>query len=191
MPKAKEKVPNHLKAQEGKVRTNADGKSAGPLHPKAEETDVDDEFERPTMSFESYLSYDQPRKKKKKVVKTSSTALGEKGLKKKDSKSTSKNLNSAQKLPKVNENKSEKLQPAGAEPTRPRKVPTDVLPALPDIPLPAIHANYRPLPSLELIPSFQPKRKAFSSPQEEEEGKEGGHFPQISSGPTDPLSTHH
>lgn len=169
LPKAKEKVPNHLKAQEGKVRTNADGKSAGPLHPKAEETDVDDEFERPTMSFESYLSYDQPRKKKKKVVKTSSTALGEKGLKKKDSKSTSKNLNSAQKLPKVNENKSEKLQPAGAEPTRPRKVPTDVLPALPDIPLPAIHANYRPLPSLELIPSFQPKRKAFSSPQEEEE----------------------
>jgi hypothetical protein len=39
------------------------------------------------------------------------------------------------------------------------QVPTDVLPALPDIPLPAIHANYRPLPSLELIPSFQPKRK--------------------------------
>ncbi|XP_052033726.1 elongin-A [Apodemus sylvaticus] len=166
LPKAKDKVPNSLK--EGKVRTNSDRKSPG-LLPKVEETDVDDEFEQPTMSFESYLSYDQPRKKKKKVVKTSSSALGEKGLKKKDPKSTSKNLNSAQKSPKVNENKSEKLQPAGAEPPRPRKVPADVLPALPDIPLPAIQANYRPLPSLESIPSFQPKRKAFSSPQEEEE----------------------
>uniref|UniRef100_F7FK45 Elongin-A n=1 Tax=Rattus norvegicus TaxID=10116 RepID=F7FK45_RAT len=168
LPRAKDKVPNNLKAQEGKVRTNSDRKSPGSL-PKVEEMDMDDEFEQPTMSFESYLSYDQPRKKKKKVVKTSGTALGEKGLKKKDSKSTSKNLNSAQKLPKVNENKSDKLQPAGAEPTRPRKVPTDVLPALPDIPLPAIQTNYRPLPSLELISSFQPKRKAFSSPQEEEE----------------------
>ncbi|XP_076421523.1 elongin-A isoform X3 [Peromyscus maniculatus bairdii] len=166
LPKAKEKVPNNLK--EGKGRTNLDRKSPASL-PKVEEPDVDDEFEQPTMSFESYLSYDQPRKKKKKVVKASATAPGEKGLKKKDSKSISKNLNSVQKLPKVNENKSEKVQPAGAEPTRPRKVPTDALPVLPDIPLPAIQSNYRPLPSLDLISSFQPKRKAFSSPQEEEE----------------------
>ncbi|KAL6033945.1 hypothetical protein STEG23_025282 [Scotinomys teguina] len=168
VPKAKEKVPNNLKAQEGKGRTNSDRKSPASL-PKVEEPDVDDEFEQPTMSFESYLSYDQPRKKKKKVVKASATAPGEKGLKKKDSKSISKNLNSVQKLPKVNENKSEKLPPAAAEPTRPRKVPPDVLPVLPDIPLPAIQSNYRPLPSLDLISSFQPKRKAFSSPQEEEE----------------------
>lgn len=169
LPKVKEKVPNSLKAQEGKGRTNSDRKSAASL-PKVEEADMDDEFEQPTMSFESYLSYDQPRKKKKKVVKAAAiAAVGEKGLKKKDSKSTSKNLNSVQKLPKVNENKSEKLEPAGAEPTRPRKVPTDVLPALPDIPLPTIQTNYRPLPSLELISSFQPKRRAFSSPQEEEE----------------------
>lgn len=168
LPKAKEKVSNSLKAQEGKVKTNSDRKLLGSL-PKVEETDVDDEFEQPTMSFESYLSYDQPRKKKKKAVKASAAALGEKGLKKKDSKSTSKNLNSVQKLPKVNENKSEKLPPAGVDPARPRKVPTDVLPVLPDIPLPMIQTNYRPLPSLELISSFQPKRKAFSSPQEEEE----------------------
>nr|XP_042128558.1 elongin-A [Peromyscus maniculatus bairdii] len=148
LPKAKEKVPNNLK--EGKGRTNLDRKSPASL-PKVEEPDVDDEFEQPTMSFESYLSYDQPRKKKKKVVKASATAPGEKGLKKKDSKSISKNLNSVQKLPKVNENKSEKVQPAGAEPTRPRKVPTDALPVLPDIPLPAIQSNYRPLPSLDLF----------------------------------------
>ncbi|XP_039330488.1 elongin-A [Saimiri boliviensis] len=167
LPKVKEKGSNNLKTQEGKAKTNSDRKSLGSL-PKVEETDMEDEFEQPTMSFESYLSYDQPRKKKKKIVKTSATALGEKGLKKNDSKSTSKNLDSVQKLPKVNKTKSEKVQPAGADSVKQRKVP-DVLPVLPDLPLPAIQANYRPLPSLELISSFQPKRKAFSSPQEEEE----------------------
>ncbi|KAF7467301.1 elongin-A [Marmota monax] len=169
LPRTKEKVSNNIKAQEGKVKTsNLDRKSLGSL-PKVEEADVEDEFEQPTMSFESYLSYDQPRKKKKKIVKTPATALGDKRLKKSDSKSTSKNLNSVQKLPKVNESRSEKLQLAGADSTRLRKVPTDALPVLPDLPLPTIQGNYRPLPSLELMPSFQPKRKAFSSPQEEEE----------------------
>uniref|UniRef100_A0A8C2YP92 Elongin-A n=2 Tax=Chinchilla lanigera TaxID=34839 RepID=A0A8C2YP92_CHILA len=166
--KTREKVSNNLKAQEGKVKTShSDRKSPGSL-PKVEETDMDDEFEQPTMSFESYLSYDQPRKKKKKVVKTSATAPGEKGLKKSSSKSTSKNLDSVQKLPKVNENKSEKPQPTGADSTRLRKVPTEALPVLPDLPLSTIQANYRPLPSLEFMPSSQPKRKAFSSLQEEE-----------------------
>ncbi|XP_045714539.1 elongin-A isoform X1 [Phyllostomus hastatus] len=167
-PKAKEKVSNNLKTQEGKVKTHSNRKPAASL-PKGEEADVDDEFEQPTMSFESYLSYDQPRKKKKKVVKTSATTVGEKGLKKSDSKSTSKNSDPVQKLPKVNENKSEKLQPARADAAKPRKVPPEALPVLPDLPLPMIQANYRPLPSLELVSSFQPKRKAHSSPQEEDE----------------------
>ncbi|XP_058918142.1 elongin-A isoform X2 [Kogia breviceps] len=169
LPKAKEKVSNNLKTQEGKVKpSHSDRKSVGSFL-KAEEADVDDEFEQPTMSFESYLSYDQPRKKKKKIVKTSTTTPGEKGFKKNDSKSTSKNLDSVQKLPKVNENKSEKLLPAGSHSAKLKKVPSDVLPVLPDLPLPVIQANYRPLPSLELMSAFQPKRKALSSPQEEEE----------------------
>ncbi|XP_040501488.1 elongin-A [Ursus maritimus] len=169
LPKVKDRVSNNLKTSEGKVKTShSDRKSVGSL-PKAEDADMDDEFEQPTMSFESYLSYDQPRKKKKKIVKTSATTLGEKGLKKNDSKSTSKNLDSVQKLPKVNENKSEKLQPAGADSAKLKKVPTDALPVLPDLPLPMIQANYRPLPTLELMSSFPPKRKALSSPQEEEE----------------------
>ncbi|XP_077006941.1 elongin-A [Tamandua tetradactyla] len=169
LPKVKEKVSNNVKTQDGKLKTsNLDRKSVGSLS-KVEEADMDDEFEQPTMSFESYLSYDQPRKKKKKIVKTSAKALGEKGPKKIDSKSTSKNLDLVQKLPKVNESKSEKLQPSGADSAKLKKVPTDLLPVLPDLPLPMIQANYRPLPSLESIVSFQPKRKALSSPQEEEE----------------------
>ncbi|XP_058160112.1 elongin-A isoform X1 [Dasypus novemcinctus] len=168
LPKVKEKVSSTLKTQEGKQKTsNLDRKSVGPL-PKVEDADMDDEFEQPTMSFESYLSYDQPRKKKKKIVKTSVTPLGEKGPKKTDSKSTSKTLDLVQKLPKVNESKSEKLQLPGADSAKLKKVPTDSLPVLPDLPLPMIQANYRPLPSLESIASFQPKRKV-SSPQEEEE----------------------
>ncbi|XP_006862371.1 PREDICTED: transcription elongation factor B polypeptide 3 [Chrysochloris asiatica] len=169
LPKVKEKVPNNLKTQEGKLKTpNLDKKSVGSL-PKVDEADMDDEFEQPTMSFESYLSYDQPRKKKKKIVKTSTTALGGKGLKKSDSKSTSKNLDSVKKLPKVNENKTEKLRQSGADSAKLKKIPSDVLPVLPDLPLPTIQANYRPLPSLEFMSSLQPKRKVLSSPQEEEE----------------------
>uniref|UniRef100_A0A673TF20 Elongin-A n=1 Tax=Suricata suricatta TaxID=37032 RepID=A0A673TF20_SURSU len=169
LPKVKERVSNNLKTPEGKGRTShSDRKSLGSLA-KVEEADVDDEFEQPTMSFESYLSYDQPRKKKKKIVKASTTTLGEKGLKKNDSKSTNKNLDSVQKLPKVNENKSEKLQAAGADSAKLKKVPAGALPVLPDLPLPMIQANYRPFCTLELLSSFPPKRKALSSPQEEEE----------------------
>uniref|UniRef100_A0A8C5KSW3 Transcription elongation factor B polypeptide 3-like n=1 Tax=Jaculus jaculus TaxID=51337 RepID=A0A8C5KSW3_JACJA len=172
LPRAKEKLSNNLKTQEGKGKVNSDRKSLGSL-PKVEETNTEDEFEQPTMSFELYPSYDQPRKKKKKVVKTSATALGEKGLKKTDSNSTGKNLDSVQKLPKMSENKSEKLRPTGADPARPRKGLPDVLPVLPDVPLPAVQGNCHPLPSLELMPSFQPERKAFSSPQKEEAGFTG------------------
>lgn len=122
LPKVKERGSNNLKTSDGKVKTShSDRKSVGSL-PKVEEADMDDEFEQPTMSFESYLSYDQPRKKKKKIVKASATTLGEKGLKKTDSKSTNKNLDSVQKLPKVNENKSERLQPAGADSAKLKKV---------------------------------------------------------------------
>ncbi|XP_039088207.1 elongin-A [Hyaena hyaena] len=167
LPKVKERVSNNLKTPEGKVKTSRSDKK--PSLAKVEEADGDDEFEQPTMSFESYLSYDQPRKKKKKIVKASTTTPGEKGLKKNDSKSTNKNSDSIQKLPKVNENKSEKLQAAGADSAKLKKVPTDALPVLPDLPLPMIQANYRPLPTLELMSSFAPKRKALSSPQEEEE----------------------
>lgn len=120
--KAKEKVSNNLKTQDRKMKTpHSDRKSVGSL-PKVEEADMDDEFEQPTMSFESYLSYDQPRKKKKKIVKTSAATIGEKGLKKNDPKLTSKTLDLVQKSSKVTENKSEKLQPAGADSAKPRKV---------------------------------------------------------------------
>ncbi|KAM9061538.1 elongin-A-like [Sarcophilus harrisii] len=136
----------------------------------AGDTDVDDDYEQPTMSFESYLTYDQPQRKKKKVVKTTTGVRAEKSHSKQNgSKAEHKNSNNAiQKLPKMNESKAEK-QLSGTSSAKLKKVSTDVTPTLPDIPLPTIQANCCPLPSPELIPSFQPKRKAVSSPHEEEE----------------------
>ncbi|XP_070486430.1 elongin-A2 [Equus przewalskii] len=168
LPKVKEKVSSNLKTQDGKVKTShLDRKPVG-SPAEVEEADMDDEFQPPTGSFESYLNYDQPPKKKKKTMKTSATGLKEKGPEKKDSKSTSENLNSVQELPKVNEN-SEKLQPPGADGAELKKVPTDAFPVLPDLPLPSIQASCRALPAFEWMPSFQPKPKALSSPKEEEE----------------------
>ncbi|XP_051838285.1 elongin-A-like [Antechinus flavipes] len=170
-PKPKEKGgSDSLKTWEGKSKaSNSDRKP--PSHfPGAEEIDVDDDYEQPTMSFESYLNYDQPQRKKKKVVKTTTGVRAEKSHSKQNgSKADHKNSNNAiQKLPKMNESKAEK-QHSGTSPAKLKKVSTDVTPTLPDIHLPTIQANFQPLPSPELIPSFQPKRKAVSSPHEEEE----------------------
>ncbi|XP_043854076.1 elongin-A isoform X1 [Dromiciops gliroides] len=169
-PKPREKGgPNSLKAPEGKSKSSNSDKSPSSRLPGSGETDVDDDFEQPTMSFESYLSYDQPQKKKKKGLKTTTGTRAEKSHSKQNgSKVGHKNSNNAvQKLPKMSESKAEK-QHSGASSTKLKRVSTDVIPTLPDIPLPTIQANYRPLPSLEMIPSFQPKRKV-SSPHEEEE----------------------
>ncbi|XP_074074243.1 elongin-A isoform X1 [Macrotis lagotis] len=169
-PKTKEKGgSNSLKTREGKSKASNSDRKPSSHFSGAGETDVDDDYEQPTMSFESYLSYDQPQRKKKKVVKTTTGVRSEKSHSKQNgSKADHKNSNNTvQKLPKMSENKAEK-QHSGASSTKLKKLSTDVTPTLPDIPLPTIQANYRPLPSLELMPSFQPKRKV-SSPHEEEE----------------------
>lgn len=46
-------------------------KAAGFLPASSGDGDTEDEYEQPTRSFESYLSYDQPQKKRKKVAKAS------------------------------------------------------------------------------------------------------------------------
>uniref|UniRef100_A0A671F3K2 Elongin-A n=1 Tax=Rhinolophus ferrumequinum TaxID=59479 RepID=A0A671F3K2_RHIFE len=167
LPEGQEKVADNLQTQEGKVKTShRDGTPAGSL-PDTEEAEMEEEFEPPTMPFEAYLTYDQPpRKKKKKIVKISSTALEGKGLKKKDSKSASENLDSVQELPKVNANKSEKPQLSGAHGAKLKKVPADASSVLPDLWLPRVQPGYRPLPAFELMSSSQLKQRA----EEEEAG---------------------
>ncbi|NXA73011.1 ELOA1 protein, partial [Thryothorus ludovicianus] len=161
-----------LKSSEGKRKiSDVDKKSVG-FSSNSGEGEAEDEFEQPTMSFESYLSYDQPQKKKKKVVKPSAGSAGDKDRghsKQNGSKASTNSSSSSQKSPshkKTSEKKAEKKTP---EPPKPKRVRFDAVPTLPDIPLPPIQANYRPLPSIESITCSQTKRKAVSSPVEESE----------------------
>ncbi|XP_025953953.1 elongin-A isoform X1 [Dromaius novaehollandiae] len=170
--KSKEKgISGSLKTSEGKHKaSDVDKKSTG-FSSSFGEGEVEDEFEQPTMSFESYLSYDQPQKKKKKVAKPT-VSVGEKDRghsKQNGSKASTKSSSSSRKSPshkRTSEKKAEKKLP---EPPKPNRILIDVVPTLPDIPLPPIQANYRPLPSIESITCSQTKRKAVSSPIEESE----------------------
>ncbi|NXQ36459.1 ELOA1 protein, partial [Alaudala cheleensis] len=158
-----------LKASEGKRKiSEVDKKSVG-FSSNSGEGEAEDEFEQPTMSFESYLSYDQPQKKKKKVVKSSAGDKDRGHSKQNGSKASTNSSSSSQKSAshkRTSEKKAEKKPP---EAPKPKRIILDVVPTLPDIPLPPIQANYRPLPSIESITCSQTKRKAVSSPVEESE----------------------
>ncbi|KAG8143082.1 putative Transcription elongation factor B polypeptide 3 protein [Naja naja] len=94
-------------------------------------------------------SYDQPQKKKRKLAKPTPVPVPEKGhsSKQNGSKSSAKSSDTSRKAPKqVSEKK-----PVEASASKAKK------------------ANYRPLPSLDMISFTQPKRKAVSSPTEEDE----------------------
>lgn len=126
------------------------------LPPAEHEEDV---FEQPTMSFESYLSYDQPRnikKKKKPTVKATSSTPEKSTKKQSESKEERKEKSkSKQQTPVKKEKKESKI---------------DQVLVLPDIPLPTIQPNYRPLPSIEPVLYLPHKRKAPVTIQEEDEG---------------------
>ncbi|KAK9394779.1 transcription elongation factor B polypeptide 3 [Crotalus adamanteus] len=158
------KTPSSFKTSEGKPRGSASNKRPAGLSP-SREGEVEDEFEQPTMSFESYLSYDLPQKKKRKLAKPT-TPVPEKVKgpgKQNGSKCSAKSSDPSRKAPKPPSEKKPE------EPPKAKKLLIDVVPMLPDIPLPPIQANYRPLPSMEMIPFTQPKRKALSSPTQEDE----------------------
>ncbi|XP_054855605.1 elongin-A [Eublepharis macularius] len=168
--KGKEKIASSsLKTSEGKSKaSDLNKKQVGFSSPDSVDREAEDEFEKPTMSFENYLMYDQPQqhKKKKKVpVKPPVPApVKDRGHGKQNgSKSSAKSSDSSRKSHKpANEKKQLEL-------SKPTKIPIDVVPTLPDIPLPPIQSSYRPLPSLDSLPLSQPKRKALSSPTEEDE----------------------
>ncbi|XP_063311624.1 elongin-A [Pelobates fuscus] len=120
--------------------------------------DLEDEFEKPQMSFESYLSYDQPQKKKKKpVVKPSATTPNKNSKKPSESRaeSTSKGVSKPKSEPAV-----AKKDKTSQKPVTSNKI--DQVPVLPDIALPLIQPNYRPLPSIEPVVYAPTKRKAIS-----------------------------
>ncbi|XP_075765232.1 elongin-A isoform X1 [Pelodiscus sinensis] len=159
-----------LKTESKSKASDLDKKSMG-FSPSFGEVEAEDEYEQPKMSFESYLSYDQPQKKKKKVVKAPVPAPErDRGHGKQNgSKASTKSSDSSRKNTSHKQASEKRAEKKQSGTSKPKKVPTDVMPTLPDIPLPAIQANYRPLPSLESITFSQTKRKTVSSPVEEGE----------------------
>ncbi|XP_077193699.1 elongin-A [Paroedura picta] len=164
--KNKEKVASSsIKPPEGKSKSSDLNKKRASFSPSNRE--AEDEFEKPIMSFENYLMYDQPQRKKKKKVPAKPPApapVKDRGHGKQNgSKSSAKSSDSSR---KAHKQVSEKKQ---SETSKATKIPIDVVPTLPDIPLPPIQSSYRPLPSLDSLPPSQPKRKALSSHTEEDE----------------------
>ncbi|XP_067867370.1 elongin-A [Heterodontus francisci] len=151
------------------------------FHKDSSKPAVVDDFEEPTMSFESYLSYDQPQKKKKKVNKPVEKVKEThpdkpKGSDKSMSKSGSRSSNSSYREQNAEEKKKSKRHIDHMPSVKPRKMMIDVVPVLPDIPLPLIQPNYRPLPSVDMTPLSPPKRKVVSVLSEEDLGFTGRRF---------------
>uniref|UniRef100_A0A3B1JWT2 Elongin A n=1 Tax=Astyanax mexicanus TaxID=7994 RepID=A0A3B1JWT2_ASTMX len=133
--------------------------------PEPLQDEEDEPFEAPTMSFESFLTYDEPSpiKKKKKPSRPPPPVIP---------------VPSVSKSSKSNGTRSKRPEPAVPSvssytvPEKRRKV-VDVMPTLPDISLPAIQPNYRPLPSIDVTP-LSPQRPV--SCEEEDAGFTGRRF---------------
>ncbi|KAI7798824.1 transcription elongation factor B polypeptide 3, partial [Triplophysa rosa] len=162
----KSKHVRHLTSHEG--RREKKGSSDGKSRERRELPEqVDEEqFEVPTMSFESFLTYDAPApsKKKKKPSRPAQPSPPAPSVSSKSS--------------KANGTSSKRSEPSASSLTmatipEKRKKVVDVVPTLPDIPLPAIQPNYRPLPSIDLTPLSPQRRKVPVSYDEEDAGYTG------------------
>ncbi|XP_047460254.1 elongin-A [Mugil cephalus] len=192
------KTNAHDGRREERKRGGDEGRPRAPKDspPKDEEED----FETPTMSFESFLTYDAPTvvKKKKKPPTTSSSSHGRPSHSSSSSSSvsnshrsrsppppvsfsTSSSSSSSSKASKANGAQSSKRphsasgSSAAAPTPEKRKRVVEAVPALPDIPLPAIQPNYRPLPSIDVTP-LSPQRRKGPACDEEDAGFTGKRF---------------
>ncbi|XP_056596822.1 elongin-A [Triplophysa dalaica] len=165
----KSKHVRHLTSHEGRreKKGSSDGKSRERREVPVQVDEDEEQFEVPTMSFESFLTYDAPAPSKKKKKQPSRPAQPSPPAPSVSSKSSKANGTSS----KRSEPSSSSLTMATI-PDKRKKV-VDVVPTLPDIPLPAIQPNYRPLPSIDLTPLSPPRRKVPVSYDEEDAGYTG------------------
>ncbi|XP_058233251.1 elongin-A isoform X2 [Hemibagrus wyckioides] len=149
--------------------------------PEPEDDDDDDDddnsFETPTMSFESFLTYDEPThsKKKKKLSRPSHPVTPAASV---SSKSSKANGTSFKRPEPTTASVSTPTVPPTTQEKRRKVTPQiiDVVPTLPDIPLPAIQPNYRPLPSIDVTPLSPQRRKVPIAYEEEDAGFTGRRF---------------
>uniref|UniRef100_S4RJB0 Elongin-A n=1 Tax=Petromyzon marinus TaxID=7757 RepID=S4RJB0_PETMA len=169
-------TPSLGKSTQKQKHTSGDGRTKHKASRTEQQTDIpsnkaefssDDDFDSPTMPFESYLSYDQPQKKKKK--RCNEEPVGEKLWH--SMAPTAEAVNRAK--------RASRKQGANAEGQRRLENPSsasrskknsnllnhkyEVVPSLPDITLPLIQPNYWPLPSAELLELSPQKKKALQS----------------------------
>ncbi|KAI3358814.1 hypothetical protein L3Q82_015217, partial [Scortum barcoo] len=182
----------HESKREEKKRGGDDGRPRAPKDspPKEEEED----FEAPTMSFESFLTYDAPTsvKKKKKPSSSSSSSHSRPSHSSSSTSSSSHRTrtsppsapstssSSSSKVNKANGAQSSKRPHSGsssasAAPEKRKRV-VEAVPTLPEIPLPAIQPNYRPLPSIDVTPLSPQRRKVPVLNDEEDAGFTGKRF---------------
>lgn len=159
LPKVRGKVGNNPKTPEGKGKApHWARKPAGPPPELEGAAAEEQELDPPTMSFEAYLTYDQPpASKKRKSGKTAATALQAKSLGKEDSTGA-----------KAEAGKSQKPPPPGAA-GAPRPVEPPDPTACPALPvLGPCQPSEPPLAAFPLTSSFQARPRALPSPRPEE-----------------------
>ncbi|XP_060798931.1 elongin-A isoform X2 [Neoarius graeffei] len=173
-PSSKRSRQSSIQESRKEKKRVSDGREKRDKPEPEQNDDEENSFEAPTMSFESFLTYDEPThsKKKKKLSRPSHPV-------------TPAAASVSSKSSKANGTSFKRPEPSTTSvstPTVPEKrrkvVPqiVDVMPTLPDIPLPAIQPNYRPLPSIDVTPLSPLRRKVPIAYEEEDAGFTGRRF---------------
>ncbi|XP_004572767.2 elongin-A [Maylandia zebra] len=186
--KHSKKSTTHDSRKEEKKKGGDEGRPRVPKDspPKEEEED----FEVPTMSFESFLTYDAPTsvKKKKKTPSASSSSHSRPSHSSSSTSSShrtrtpppasSSSSSSSSKARKANGAQSTKRTHSGTAVTTPSrsKEVYEAVPTVPEIQLPAIQPNYRPLPSIDITPLSPQRRKVPVCNEEDDAGFTGKRF---------------
>ncbi|GLD59397.1 transcription elongation factor B polypeptide 3 [Lates japonicus] len=187
--KHSKKSTTHESKREEKKKGGDDGRPRAPKDSPSKEED--EEFEAPTMSFESFLTYDAPTSVKKKKKPSSSSSSSHSRPSHSSSSTSSSHhhtrtpappsSSSSSKVSKANGTQSTKRphsssSSAAAPAPEKRKRVVEAVPTLPEIPLPAIQPNYRPLPSIDVTPLSPQRRKVPIYNDEEDAGFTGKRF---------------
>ncbi|XP_029299496.1 elongin-A isoform X2 [Cottoperca gobio] len=182
------KSTTHESKREEKKKGGDDGRPRAPKDSLPKE--VEDDFDAPTMSFESFLTYDAPTpvKKKKKPSSSSSSSHSRPSHPSSSTSSSHRSrtpppapssTSSSSKGSKANGTQSTKRSHSGSSSASTEKRKSrvvEVVATLPEIPLPAIQPNYRPLPSIDVSPLSPQRRKVPVSNDEEDSGFTGKRF---------------
>ncbi|XP_061903348.1 elongin-A [Entelurus aequoreus] len=191
---AKHSRKSHEGKREEARKGGDDGQPPRPQKDSPAGEAAEDDFETPTMSFESFLTYDAPaassssvKKKKKKTSSSSShsrpshapaASAPSSRRTSQHASSSSSSSSSSSKASKTNGAASTKKSHSRSAPValeKRRKV-VEPLPSLPEIPLPDIQPNYRPLPSIDITPLSPQRRKGPVFNDEEDSGFTGKRF---------------